>query len=327
MRKCSIVQAVNLAIAEEMRRDTAVFLMGEDITHNVYGYSLGLVEEFGDLRVRDTPLSEAAYTGAGVGAAICGLRPIVDWTRAGCCAYVSMDQLVNMAAKYTYTYGGQYSVPLVIMTMISYDSGLASQHSDRPHSMFMSVPGIKIVMPSCAKDAYGLLKAAIRTNDPVMFIRDSTIPRHMEEIPDDINFLLPIGKGVILKNGMDITIVGIGNYVNICLKLAIELEKKGISCEVINPRTIKPFDYELVEESVKKTGRLIVVDSANEICSLGRDVVAVISSQCFYELKAPATVLASKDVHVPYSPKLEKYVYPREQDIYNAVTSMLSKDK
>lgn len=326
MRKCNIVEAINTALLEELHRDKRVFIIGEDITSNTYGYTKGLLEEFGQMRVRDTPLSEAAYTGAGVGAAIMGARPIIDWTRAGCCAYVSMDQLVNMAAKYTYTYGGQYTVPLVIMTMISYNSGLASQHSDRPHPMFMNIPGIKIVMPAGAKDAYGLLKASIRDDNPVMFIRDSTISRLVEEDIGDGEYIVSIGQGKVVLEGDDLTVVGIGNYVNVAVEIASELaQEEGISCEVINPRTMKPFDYLTVIDSVKKTGRLLVIDSANEICCAGRDIAAVVSAECFYELKAPVVVHASKDVHVPYSPALEKYVYPTREEIKNTILNFFKR--
>ncbi len=326
MRNCNIIEAINIALCEELSKDKRVFIIGEDVTSNIYGYTGGLLEKFGDLRVRDTPLSEAAFTGAGVGAAIMGERPIIDWTRAGCCAYVSMDQLVNLAAKYAYTYGGQFSVPLVIMTMVSYNSGLASQHSDRPHPLFMNIPGIKIVMPASAKDAYGLLKSSIRDNNPVMFIRDCTISRLIKEDIGDNEYFAPIGKSTVMRKGTDISIVGIGNYVNVAFEVAEELEREtGINCEVINPMTMKPFDYKTVINSVKKTGRLLVVDSANEICCAGRDIAAVISSECFYELKGPVIVKASKDVHVPYSPVIEQYIYPTKEDVKNIILSIFKR--
>lgn len=326
MRKYNIVKAINVALFEEFQRDKRVFIIGQDITSNTYGYTGGLLEQFGKERVRDTPLSEAAYTGAGVGAAINGSRPIVDWTRAGCCAYVSMDQLVNMAAKYTYTYGGQYTVPLVIMTMISYNSGLASQHSDRPHSLLMNIPGIKIVMPASAKDAYGLLKSSIRDENPVVFIRDCSISRLVEEDIGDDEYLAPIGQSRVIRKGNDLSIVGIGNYVNVANEIAEELYKETeINCEVINPMTMKPFDYKTVINSVKKTGRLLVIDSANEICCAGRDIAAVVSMECFNDLKHPVIVKASKDIHVPYSPAIEKFVYPTKEDIKNTILNLFNR--
>lgn len=320
MRKMNCIQAQREAIFEEMKRDPNVIMFGEDVTYNVYGYTGGLLDAFGPLRVRDTPLSEAAYTGAGVGAAMVGMRPIVDWTMA-CFAYVAMDQLINMAAKTTFTYGGQYKVPVVYLGSFMYGVGAASQHADSPHPMLMNVPGLKIIAPSNAYDMYGLLKTAIRDDDPVVCFRDSLAGEGMQ-LPDE-EYLIPLGKADIKREGTDVTIVGISNCVNLALAAAKVLEAEGISVEVVDPRTLKPLDKGTILKSIAKTGRLVAVDHGHRTCSAASEIAAIAVSEGFHSLKAPVEIVAAPDVHEPFSPALLKLMYPTAETIAAAARKTL----
>ncbi|MAP56608.1 MAG: alpha-ketoacid dehydrogenase subunit beta [SAR202 cluster bacterium] len=307
-------EAINEAIAEEMRRDENVFIMGEDIRLSVYGATANLLKEFGEDRVLDTPLSENGFFGAAIGASLVGMRPIVETVTSF--MWVAMDQLISQAAKMRYMFGGQATLPVVYRASMMYGSGSAAHHSDRPYPMFMNMPGIKIAVPANSSDAKGLLKTAVRDDDPVIIFEDANLYGTRGEVTDEN---IPFGKAQIMKEGTDCTIVGIAGSVNLSLSAAIELEKEGISAEVINPRTLVPLDKDTILNSVEKTGRLIVVDPAHKVCSAASEISSIVAEEGFWFLQSPIMKVASEQVHIPYTPSLEKLVYPNQQKVITAV--------
>ncbi len=307
-------EAINEAIAEEMRRDENVFIMGEDIRLSVYGATANLLKEFGEDRVLDTPLSENGFFGAAIGASLVGMRPIVETVTSF--MWVAMDQLISQAAKMRYMFGGQATLPVVYRASMMYGSGSAAHHSDRPYPMFMNMPGIKIAVPANSSDAKGLLKTAVRDDDPVIIFEDANLYGTRGEVTDEN---IPFGKAQIMKEGTDCTIVGIAGSVNLSLSAAIELEKEGISAEVINPRTLVPLDKDTILDSVEKTGRLIVVDPAHKVCSAASEISSIVAEEGFWFLQSPIMKVASEQVHIPYTPSLEKLVYPNQQKVITAV--------
>ena len=306
-------EAINEAIAEEMRRDENVFIMGEDIRLSVYGATANLLKEFGEDRVLDTPLSENGFFGAAIGASLVGMRPIVETVTSF--MWVAMDQLISQAAKMRYMFGGQATLPVVYRASMMYGSGSAAHHSDRPYPMFMNMPGIKIAVPANSSDAKGLLKTAVRDDDPVIIFEDANLYGTRGEVTDEN---IPFGKAQIMKEGTDCTIVGIAGSVNLSLSAAIELEKEGISAEVINPRTLVPLDKDTILNSVEKTGRLIVVDPAHKVCSAASEISSIVAEEGFWFLQSPIMKVASEQVHIPYTPSLEKLVYPNQQKVITA---------
>ena len=320
MKTMTGLTAVRNAIFTEMEQDQNVFLMGEDVRHSMFGTSDGMVEAFGAERVRDTPLSEAAFVGTAVGAAMTGMRPVVDMSLSSF-LYVAMDQIVSMAAKTTQTFGGQYKVPVVILASMLYGVNNAAQHSDRPYPMFMNVPGLKIVTPSCPSDTYGLLRTAIRDDDPVMIFTDASVNFDKEEVDEDL--VVPLGKAAVKRTGTDVTIVGIAGCVPMALSAATELESQGISAEVIDPRTMVPLDKKTIIESVEKTGRLVIADVAHRTCSGASEIASIIAQQAFAALKGPIQIVATDDVPVPFSPALEPQIYPSIEKIIAAVKTLL----
>lgn len=321
MHEVTYLQAIYEAQHEEMQRDPRVFIMGEDVSKGVFGTTAGFVEEFGKERVRDTPISEAGFTGVGVGSALVGMRPIVDYSIASF-MYVAMDQLISMAAKCTYMYGGQAKVPIVFRAGMFYGGSNAAQHSDRPHPMFMNVPGFKIIMPSTPYDVKGLLKSAIRDDDPVICFEDDTLWFSKGSIPDE-EYTIPLGKAEIKREGKDVTVVGIAGGVMLALAAADELAKEGISVEVLDPRTLVPLDKDLILQSVSKTGRLVVVDPAHKTCSAASEISAIVAEEGFWNLKAPIQRVATADVQIPFSPALEPLLYPTKEKIVAAVQKTL----
>ena len=307
-------EAINEAIAEEMRRDENVFIMGEDIRLSVYGATANLLKEFGEDRVLDTPLSENGFFGAAIGASLVGMRPIVETVTSF--MWVAMDQLISQAAKMRYMFGGQATLPVVYRASMMYGSGSAAHHSDRPYPMFMNMPGIKIAVPANSSDAKGLLKTAVRDDDPVIIFEDANLYGTRGEVTDEN---IPFGKAQIMKEGTDCTIVGIAGSVNLSLSAAIELEKEGISAEVINPRTLVPLDKDTILNSVEKTGRLIVVAPAHKVCSAASEISSIVAEEGFWFLQSPIMKVASEQVHIPYTPSLEKLVYPNQQKVITAV--------
>lgn len=301
--------------------------MGEDVGlyGGAFGVSVGMLEEFGEERVRDTPISEAAIAGAAAGAAVTGMRPIaeimfMDFTT------IAMDSLVNQAAKMRYMFGGKAKVPMVLRVPGGSGTGAAAQHSQSLEAWFCHVPGLKVVVPGTAADAKGLLKAAIRDDNPVVFVEQKTLYKVKGSVSIDDEFIIPLGKGEIKKEGEDVTIISYGRMLPRVLKVAEELEEEGISVEVLDPRTLVPLDKELIINSVKKTGRAILV---NEACKTGGylgEIASVISeSEAFDYLDAPIIRLAGLDVPIPYNPELESAVVPSEKQIRDAVFKVLNR--
>lgn len=322
MTKITYLEAIQQAQMEEMIRDPRVFIMGEDIRCNVFGTTTGFVEKFGEARVRDTPISENGFIGAAGGAAIVGMRPIVDATISSF-LFPAMDQICSIIAKSRYIYGGQARLPLVIRSCLFYGNSNAAQHSDRPYSMFMNMPGLKIIAPSNARDMKGLLKAAIRSDDPVLSFEDSTCWSNKFEVPDDDDFIIPLGKGEVKREGSDITVVAIAGAVNIALKAAEQLAREGISLEVVDPRSLVPLDHDLILQSVRKTGRAICVDPAHKTCSAASEIAATIAEYAFEALRAPVVRVTTPDTHLPFSPHIEKPLYPSVARIVDAARRLV----
>jgi pyruvate dehydrogenase E1 component beta subunit len=321
MREITYLQAIYEAQREEMKRDPRVYIMGEDVTMGVFGTTKGLVEEFGKERVRNTPISESGFTGVGVGSALVGMRPIVDYSLASF-MYVAMDQLVSMAAKCTYMYGGQAKVPIVFRAAMFYNISNAAQHSDRPYPIFMNVPGLKIIVPTTPYDVKGLLKTAIRDDDPVICFEDAACWGRKGPVPEE-EYLIPLGKADVKREGTDVTVVAIAGCVLLALDAAEELAKEGISVEVIDPRSLVPLDKAAILESVKKTGRLVIADVAHKTCSAASEIASIVAEEGFWTLKAPIQCVTTADTQVPFSPALEPLIYPTKDKIISAVRKIL----
>lgn len=319
MAKMTYAQAIRHVIAQEMRRDDKIFIMGEDIEKlgGVYGCTRDLYKEFGTDRVRNTPISESAIIGAAVGAASAGMRPIAElmyWDFA----FVAADQIFNQVAKTRYVFGGNAKLPLVIRGQQGTGRGNAATHSQCVESIFMHIPGLKVVCPSTPEDAAGLLRTAIREDNPVCFFEQKVLYATKGEVPEDPDFAIPFGKAKIRREGTDVTIVANLMYVGRALEAAEELAKEGISCEVIDPRTLVPFDYETVVNSVKKTGRLVVVHEAHQNNGWGAQVVAEVSKQAFRYLDAAPVHLGAKACPLPFNIGLENAVIPSNKEIMDA---------
>ena len=319
MAEITYTDALNQAIKEEMRRDESVFIMGESIRGGIYGVTGGLSQEF-DKRVIDTPLSENGFVGAAVGAAAVGMRPIVQSLSSF--LWVAMDQLISQAAKMRYMFGGQVDLPIVYRCGMGYGGNTAAHHTDRPYPMYMNMPGLKIVIPTSPADAKGLLKMAIRDNDPVMFFEDNNLMGTRGEVQDG-DHTIPFGIAEVKHEGSDVTVVALAGMVRRALKVADDLEEEGISVEVVDPRTIVPLDKATILASVEKTGRLVVVDPAHKSCSVASEISAMVSQEGFWSLQAPIQRVASLNVHFPFSPALEKLVFPNEDKIAEAIYAVL----
>ena len=306
--RVTYLAAIREAQLEELRRDDSVIMMGEDLVASLFGTASGFLDEFGPKRIRDTPISEAGFAGAAIGAAMTGLRPIVDFA-VSTFLYVAMDQIVSQAAKTTYMFGGQASIPVVFRSGMFFGSGDAAHHSDRPHSTFMTVPGLKIIAPSTPFDVKGLLKTAVRDDDPVLCFESKTLWNIREHIPDD-EYLIPLGQADVKRQGTDVTIVAIGPSVPHAVAAADSLKEQGISAEVVDPRSLVPFDWETVFNSVAKTSRLVVADPAVRTCSAASEVVATVTEEMFGDLASAPIRVTAPDIHVPFSPTLEAGLYP-----------------
>ena len=314
-RDISLTQALNEAMREEMRRDERVFIMGEDIRSGVYGASGGLFSEFGEDRVMDCPLSENAFVGAAVGAAAVGTRPIVE--SASCFLWVAMDSLISQASKMRYMFGGQVDLPIVYRMSMYYGGSMAAHHSDRSHPIFMHIPGFKVVFPSTSYDGKGLLKTAIRDDDPVIFCEDRTILGARGHVPEE-EYSIPFGQADIKREGSDVTIVAIGGMVTRALEAAEALAGDGISAEVLDPRTLVPLDKQAILDSVAKTGRLVTVDMAHKTCSAASEIAAIVAMEGFWDLQAPIQRVGTANVHIPFSTALEPLCYPTAESIADA---------
>ncbi len=324
MREITYAEALKEAMSEEMRRDEKVIFIGEDIGvyGGAFGVSRGMIEEFGEERVRDTPISEAIIIGCAAGAAATGLRPIAEIMFSDFLTF-GMDQLVNQAAKNRFQFGGQAMVPMVVRTPEGSGTGAAEQHSQSPEAWFCNIPGLKVVAPSTPYDAKGLLKTAIRDNNPVLFFEQKLLYRKKGEVPEE-EYTIPIGKADVKREGTDVSIITYGRMVQRSLEVAEELAGRGISLEVVDLRTLNPLDKETVAASAKKTGRVLVVHEACQTGGFGGEVAAVIAdSDAFFYLDAPIKRLGGLDVPIPYNPNLEAQVVPTKEKIAAAVESLL----
>ena len=318
-QRLSYLQAIIEAQREEMRRDPNVILMGEDIA--VYG-AQSLFEEFDASRLRNTPISENSFVGVGIGAALTGLRPIVDLTIASFC-YLASDQLLNQAAKLRFMTGGQLRVPFVMRTSTFYNNRTAAQHADRPYPLFINTPGVKVIAPSCASDMKGLLKSAIRDDDPVVVFEDINLWGKKEEVPTDPDFLIPIGEAAIRRSGKDVTIVAFGGTVSHALAAAEALAVDGIEAEVIDLRTIAPMDRDAILTSVAKTGRLVIADNSHNVGSVASEIAAVVVEEGFESLRRPILRVTAPQVHIPYNGTLEKQLFVSKDRIVEAVRTLV----
>lgn len=326
MSKKKYSLAIRDVIAEEMRADSSVFVMGEDIgaLGGVFGCTRGLQKEFGKKRVRDTPIAEAGYVGTGIGAALTGMRPILDFMYLDF-VYVAMDQLLNQAAKLRYMYGGRATLPLVVRGQQGIGRGNAGTHSQSVEAFFTHIPGFKVVMPSTASDAAGLLRTAIRDNNPVMFIEHKALYATSEEVPDDPEFSIPFGKARIRREGGDVTIIATSLMVGRALEAAEELAKEGVEAEVIDPRTLLPLDIDTIIASIQKTGRAVVVHEAHKNNGVGAEITSKIMEEGFKYLDAPVARLGAKPCTLPFSLVLENAVVPGVRDIHEAAEKVCYK--
>ena len=315
-RTMSYRDAIREAMAEEMRRDPHVVVFCEDGRFWTMPTN-GFVDEFGPDRVPVMPISEEGFTGAAIGAAMTGVRPVVDYTIANL-MYVAWDQIVNHAAKNRYLFGGQGSVPVVFRAAMKYANATAAQHSDRPYPQLMNVPGLKIVVPSNPADALGLLKSAIRDDDPVVYLEPLRLWGVKGEVPDG-DHLVPLGRAAVAREGRDATVVAIGDAVPAALLAAQGLAGRNVGIEVIDPRTLVPLDKTAILESVAKTGRLVIADPAHKTCGAAAEIAAIVAEEGFASLKAPIVRVTAPDVHPPFSMALEKLMYPTPERIGEAV--------
>lgn len=323
MRVIQFREALREAMNEEMRRDENVFLMGEEVAeyNGAYKVSLGMLDEFGPKRVIDTPIAELGFSGIGIGASMNGLRPIVEFMTFNF-SLVAIDQIINGAAKMMSMSGGQYNCPIVFRGATGNAGQLSSQHSSNFDSWYANTPGLKVVIPSNPADAKGLLKSAIRDNDPVIFMESELMYGDKGEVPEG-EYLIPIGKANVTKTGTDITLVSFGKMMKVVDQAAIELEKEGVSVEVIDLRTIRPLDYPCIVESVKKTNRLVVVEEANPVASMSSDIAYHIQKYAFDYLDAPVMRVNSKDLPLPYAPTLIEEILPNVKRTVEAAKQAL----
>lgn len=324
MREITLSQAVNEAIAEEMRRDETVFLIGEDVAEagTPFKVTSGLVEEFGTDRVIDTPIAEPGFMGIAVGAAMTGARPIVD-LMFGDFLFLVMDQLCNQAAKAHYMSGGKLNVPLVLRTNLGATRRSAAQHSQSLHALAAHIPGLKVALPSSAYEAKGLLKTAIRDENPVVIFEDKLMYQDKAPVPEE-EYLLPFGEAKILREGSEATLIGTSSMRQVCEAAAEMLAEEGIHTEVIDPRTIVPLDEATILNSVKKTSRAVVVDEGHQNFGTTAEIAARIGEKAFYHLDAPVIRMGAKDVPVPFSPALEDLTVPTPENVAANVRRILS---
>jgi pyruvate dehydrogenase E1 component beta subunit len=325
VRELTMAEAVREALSEEMRRDPSVFIMGEDVAEAGTPFKVlsGMVEEFGKSRVIDTPISEPGFTGIGVGAAMTGLRPVVD-IMFGDFLTLIMDQLVNQAAKVHYMSGGAWKVPMVLRTTLGASRRSAAQHSQSLQAWLSHVPGLKVVLPSTPYDAKGLLKTAIRDDNPVIFFEDKMMFRLKGPVPVE-DYTIPFGVADIKREGEDITIVATSSMVQVALGAAKLLEEIGVSAEIVDPRTTWPLDEKTLIESAKKTSRAIVLDEGYEKYGVTAEIASVIATGAFYDLDAPVKRMGAMHVPIPFSPPLEDATVPSEQQVFDAARALCNR--
>jgi pyruvate/2-oxoglutarate/acetoin dehydrogenase E1 component len=326
-RELTMSQAVNEALAEELRRDPTVFLIGEDVAEAGHPFKVlsGLVDEFGPERVIDSPISEAGISGLGLGAAMTGMRPVVD-IMFGDFLTLIMDQVANQAAKIHYMSGGTMKAPLTIRTTLGATRRSAAQHSQSLHAWVAHVPGLKVCLPSTPADAKGLLKSAIRDDNPVVIFEDKMMYTLKGPVPDG-DHIVPIGLADVKRAGEDLTIIATSSMVQVALAAADELEREGVSVEVVDPRTIAPLDRSTLVRSAQKTGRVIVMDEGHKSYGASAELAAVIAEDAFWHLDAPVVRLAAMDVPIPFSPALEDETVPTPERVVDAALSLLGKGR
>ena len=324
-RELTFAQAIREALAEELRRDPRVCIMGEDVAEAGTPFKVlsGLVEEFGKERVIDTPISEAGFTGLGVGAAMTGLRPVVD-IMFGDFITLTMDQMVNQAAKVHYMSGGAWKVPMVMRTTLGATRRSAAQHSQSLHAWFSHLPGLKVALPSTPYDAKGLLKTAIRDENPVVFFEDKMMYKLKGPVPEE-DYTIPFGVADVKREGEDITLVATSSMVQVALAAAAMLEENGLSAEVIDPRTTWPLDEKTLVESARKTSRAIVLDEGYGRYGVTAELAAVIAEGAFYDLDAPVMRMGAMHVPIPFSPPLEDVTVPTERSVFEAAKKLCGK--
>jgi pyruvate/2-oxoglutarate/acetoin dehydrogenase E1 component len=326
-RELTMSQAVNEALAEELRRDPTVFLIGEDVAEAGHPFKVlsGLVDEFGPDRVIDSPISEAGISGLGLGAAITGMRPVVD-IMFGDFLTLIMDQVVNQAAKIHYMSGGSLKAPLTIRTTLGASRRSGAQHSQSLHAWVAHIPGLKVCLPSTPADAKGLLKSAIRDDNPVVIFEDKMMYAVKGLVPDG-DHLIPLGLADVKREGEDVTVIATSSMVQVALSAADELERDGVSVEVVDPRTIAPLDRAALVASARKTGRVIVVDEGHQSYGASAELAAVIAEDAFWYLDAPVVRLGAMDVPIPFSPVLEDQTVPTPERVADAALRLLGKGR
>jgi pyruvate dehydrogenase E1 component beta subunit len=312
--------ALNQALREELKRDPNVFIMGEEVAQydGAYKVTRGLLNEFGEKRVIDSPITELGFAGLGVGAAMAGLRPVIEFMTFNF-SILASDQIINHAAKMLYMSAGQYKVPIVFRGPNGSAFQVSSQHSQAMESWYAHFPGVKVVMPSTPADAKGLLKSAIRDDDPVIFLEQERMYGNKGEVPDNEDFLIPLGVADVKREGKDCTIIARSMTVPVALKAAEELEKQGVSVEVIDPRTIRPLDINTIIKSVKKTNRVVIVEESHSFCGVAAEITAQVQEKAFDYLDAPIKRLSGADAPMPYAKNLEKLALPDVERVVKAV--------
>ena len=322
MRVIQFREALGEAMSEEMRKDENIFLMGEEVAeyNGAYKVSQGMLDEFGEKRVIDTPITELGFAGIGVGAAMNGLRPIIEFMTFNF-SLVAIDQVINSAAKMMSMSGGQYSVPIVFRGPTGNAGQLSSQHSQNFENWYANTPGLKVVVPSNPYDAKGLLKASIRDNDPVIFMESELMYGDKGEVPEE-EYVLPIGQAHITRSGSDVTLVSFGKMMKVVEEAATEAAKEGIDVEVIDLRSVRPLDYATIIESVKKTNRLVIVEEAWPLASISTDISHQVQRQAFDYLDAPVHRVNSKDLPLPYAPTLIEEILPNVQRTMEAIKAV-----
>ncbi|NWF92336.1 MAG: alpha-ketoacid dehydrogenase subunit beta [Syntrophaceae bacterium] len=323
MREITYREALREGLREEMKRDETVFLLGEDIAEfgGTYKVTQGLLEEFGPARVRNTPISEAAIVGAALGAALLGMRPVAEIMYIDF-STIAIDQIANQIAKVRYMFGGKARASLVIRTQGGAGRSSAAQHAQSLEAWYSHIPGLKVVMPSTPYDVKGLIKSSIRDDNPILFIEHKLLYNEKGPVPEE-EYLIPIGKADIKREGKDVTIVATSRMVLRALKAAQALTEDGVEAEVVDPRTLVPLDEETILQSIKKTGRLLIVHEASKRCGFGAEIAALASEKAFYDLDAPIKRVAAANTPVPFAPKMESFVIPDERAIIKGVRELL----
>ncbi len=327
MAELQFREAIRAAMVEEMERDATIFLMGEEVAqyNGAYKVSEGMLDKFGPRRVIDTPISENGFAGLGIGAALNGLRPIIEFMTFNF-SFVAFDQLINNAAKIRYMSGGQFKIPIVFRGPNGAAGQLAATHNTSTESIYATIPGLKVVAPSNPDDAKGLLKSAIRDDDPVLFLESEVMYGMRGEVSEEEDYLIPIGKARVAREGTDVTLVAHSKSYWIAMRVADRLAEEGYSAEVIDPRTIRPLDVDTILDSIRKTNRCVIIDESNPYASISSEITYQIQDRAFDFLDAPIVRITAKDTPAPYAKNLMAYYMPQEDDAYRACKKVMYVD-